>query len=542
MVGRVSYVRSQTMLSPFLSANDRSRAMTIRALGDFNTYRIDEVTEPLRDWHTIDKVRHKGRDGKLHYYSSKPTLLPTLMAYEYLAIKSITGKEIREDPFSVTQIILITFNVIPVLIIVLIIAALAERFCESDWAKIFVVACACFGTYLFTFSVTLNNHIPAALGAAVGIFALVRIWVDDSRTLLMFFLAGLGSAWTAANELPALSFLAVALTAASIKSLPKTVVGFLPGVALVVVPFFLTNRIAHDDWKPAYTHRNDGEIVGKIHAELEQQLPKQVEVKQAKGVVLQLPHIMNPDVRKAINDQAGSIGFELGNQSVVNVGQMPKKKSVEQRWMVFDPATDNLLAISKEDNKLLLREWNNWYEYYEFEWRNGYPVITSVSYWLKGVKSGVDKGEPDIGNYAFHVLIGHHGIFSLTPIWIISVLGFLIVLFGWAPENSKELFWVYIALFIISAVVVTFYIVRPMEDRNYGGLTCALRWLLWLAPFWLLMLIPAADLISKNILLKIIAVVLLLASAWAFNPLLLNPWSQPWLYDLMVTQGWVEPF
>ena len=79
---------------PFQSANDRSRWCTIRSLGDLGTYEIDSVIAEDGDgdqWNTIDKVVHLGQDGKLHYYSSKPTLLPTLLAIEYRVVKRVTG-------------------------------------------------------------------------------------------------------------------------------------------------------------------------------------------------------------------------------------------------------------------------------------------------------------------------------------------------------------------------------------------------------------------------------------------------------------------
>ena len=58
---------------PFLSANDRSRWMTIRSLVEHGTYEIDEIVgQPT--WDTIDMVQHRGRDGELHLYSSKPPL------------------------------------------------------------------------------------------------------------------------------------------------------------------------------------------------------------------------------------------------------------------------------------------------------------------------------------------------------------------------------------------------------------------------------------------------------------------------------------
>ena len=59
---------------------------------------------------------------------------------------------------------------------------------------------------------------------------------------------------------------------------------------------------------------------------------------------------------------------------------------------------------------------DDWYNYtYE---HNGHQV---KSYWQNPV--GVDRGEPSLGLYAVNVLVGHHGVFSLTPIWLLSVAG-----------------------------------------------------------------------------------------------------------------------
>ena len=59
---------------------------------------------------------------------------------------------------------------------------------------------------------------------------------------------------------------------------------------------------------------------------------------------------------------------------------------------------------------------DNWYDYtYE---RNGRTI---ESYWKN--PAGVDRGEPSREVYAFNVLVGHHGIFSLTPVWLLSVAG-----------------------------------------------------------------------------------------------------------------------
>src|SRR5262245_38505192 len=81
---------------PMHSPNDRSRFATIRALGDNNSYAIGSihedgsyrpgsiVAEP--GWDTIDKVLRP--DNQL-LYSSKPPLLPTLLALEYKLLKKL---------------------------------------------------------------------------------------------------------------------------------------------------------------------------------------------------------------------------------------------------------------------------------------------------------------------------------------------------------------------------------------------------------------------------------------------------------------------
>ena len=80
-----------------LSANDRSRWMTIRSLVEHGTYEIDAIVgQPT--WDTIDMVQHRGRDGELHLYSSKPPLLATMLAGEYWLIHRLTGWTLGEQP------------------------------------------------------------------------------------------------------------------------------------------------------------------------------------------------------------------------------------------------------------------------------------------------------------------------------------------------------------------------------------------------------------------------------------------------------------
>ena len=113
--GRICNVVSKEGDTAFLSANDRSRWCTVASLVDDGTYEIDRLVnlqneKRRRPWNSIDKVRHRGADGELHYYSSKPPLYPTMVAGVYAVIKTLTRMEITEQPIYVPRAILLIVN------------------------------------------------------------------------------------------------------------------------------------------------------------------------------------------------------------------------------------------------------------------------------------------------------------------------------------------------------------------------------------------------------------------------------------------------
>lgn len=148
---------------PFLSANDRSRWCTVRALVEDDMrvngfpYAIDKVIQQP-NWDTIDMVKHNG-----HLYSSKPVLMATLMAGVYWPIYKITGATLGTHPYEICRFMLVLFNVVPLVIYFWLLARLIDRFGTTDWGRIFAMAAAVFATFLSTFAVTINNHLPAAV-------------------------------------------------------------------------------------------------------------------------------------------------------------------------------------------------------------------------------------------------------------------------------------------------------------------------------------------------------------------------------------------
>jgi len=423
--------RRAQVTRPFLSANDRSRWCAVRALVEPEMrvegapYAIDKVIkEP--NWDTIDMVKHDG-----HLYSSKPPLLPTLMAGVYWVIKAATGATLGTHPFYVARIMLVLLNLLPMIAYFLVLASLAERFGKTDWGRIFMMAAGVFGTLLTTFAVSVNNHLVAAVSAAVALYAAVRIFCDDQKRLRYYALAGFFGAFAAANELPALAFLAPLALALLWERPKESLLAFLPAVALVAVAFFGTNYIAHGCLRPPYMHRSAGD---------------------------------------------------------------------------------------------------NWYD---FTYERGGKQIKG--YWKKPV--GLDAGEASRSAYAFHVLAGHHGIFSLTPIWALSVIGAGIWLHSGLDQRKRELAFLIAA---ISIVCLVFYVSRPQVDRNYGGMSSGLRWMFWLAPLWLVVMLPALDAMASRRWMRGVGLALLLFSAMSVAYPTWNPWTHPWLMDYLHYFGWIK--
>ncbi len=169
----------------------------------------------------------------------------------------------------------------------------------------------------------------------------------------------------------------------------------------------------------------------------------------------------------------------------------------------------------------------NWYDY-KFV-RNG---KVRDSYWSKlDTRSPIDQGEPDRATYVFHVLIGHHGIFSLTPVWLLSLAGLLMLCFRREPD------WRALGLLIgaVSAVCIVFYLMRPLEDRNYGGMNSGFRWVFWFAPLWLVVMLPAADAASTRPWMRGLAYVLLAMSVLSVAYPTWNPWVHPWILDFLLS-------
>ena len=154
------------------------------------------------------------------------------------------------------------------------------------------------------------------------------------------------------------------------------------------------------------------------------------------------------------------------------------------------------------------------------------------SYWTN--PQGIDANTESPVVYAMHCLIGHHGIFSLSPIFLLTVPGWLLAAGG--TSQWRIIKWMGIGL---TFIVLGFYLTRT-ANYNYGGNSAALRWMLWLIPFWWYGMIPAVQRLAKSRSGISVTLVLLLASVGSSFSSLSQPWRPNWLFAYMENAGWID--
>lgn len=461
-------------------------------------YAIDKTWE-TPGWDSIDVVKHGLPDEKWdpsnpasgYLYSSKPPLLPTVMAAPYWVLNRVFGLSLKKDPFLTTRILLVLYNLLPLGIAFCCIARIINLLGRSNWSKIFAFAAAIFGFFTLTYVATLNNHVPGFVSISIALWAACEILCLKRDGWFRFFCAGFFGAFAVACDLPSLAFAGLLCLALLIKRPGKTLFVAIPSGLVVAAAFFATNYVAHNTFVPAYAHKRD-------HVALEQTLSAGKE-----------------------NDEALVAAAEL-----------------------FDD--------------------KDWYVYvYYPAGRPRVPSSAMISHWAN--RSGIDRGEPSKARYAFHSTVGLRGVFSLTPIWLLSLFGILIWLFTddkiSRPESPVECegpddsqiekahrairgFARTLALIAATLTVVffVFFLTRDQGDRNYGGICCCPRWFFPLAPILIPCMLPALEVVRESKIRRAIAYLLLFWSVVsAFYPTW-SPWVSPWLYQLAVDGGFFQPY
>ena len=208
-----------------MGANDISRWCTVWSLLERGSYVIDECPWQIE---TQDKVLHEskeasGRSPGKHFYSSKPALLPTLIAGILIPARWATGVPLdhvilqerlprwtqQPDPTSPNKVkgvletpkeparwpvyiyyfkpIIVLLNVIPYSIFLVLFTRVLNRLALGDWTWFFCLIAAAFATYLLALytdseqpldrrleCVLLGLRLPPHLGRSIAFRLAVR--------------------------------------------------------------------------------------------------------------------------------------------------------------------------------------------------------------------------------------------------------------------------------------------------------------------------------------------------------------------------------
>lgn len=155
------------------------------------------------------------------------------------------------------------------------------------------------------------------------------------------------------------------------------------------------------------------------------------------------------------------------------------------------------------------------------------------SYWLN--PQGVDRNLDPPWLYFIHCTIGHHGIFSLSPIFLLSLCGW----FWRSKSQPAEVRWVNLLSLVCTIVVVGFYMTRTAQ-YNFGGVTSGLRWTFWLTPLWLWSMIAVLDDWLGSRWVRRACLLMLAVSVFSATFPWNNPWTHPWLFQVLEQAGWIN--
>lgn len=208
------------------------------------------------------------------------------------------------------------------------------------------------------------------------------------------------------------------------------------------------------------------------------------------------------------------------------------RRSIKLTAIWFIPAAMIPLGAYFITNGLATGSWKPFYASYGTEKylfvRDGIP-----SYWMQ--PRGLDRNLDSPLTYFIHCTVGHHGILSLTPIYLLTLVSCCCRSL-WKKTQLEALTWITMGL---TTAVLGFYLSRT-ENYNYGGNTFGLRWILWLSPLWIVSLIPVLQLAVRRRVWFIFSLLLLMGSAYSAQLGARNPWSESWLFHQMTQAGWID--
>jgi hypothetical protein len=497
----------------FMTANDISRWCTVWSLLERGTFAIDECPWQVD---TQDKVQRPAKTG--HYYSSKPALISTVIAGMLYPARRITGVPLdkvvlqqraerwtqKPDPDHPGQVkgvletpkdpakwpahvfyfdpVLIVLNVVPYALFLVFFARALDRYAANDWAWLFGLVAAAFGTYLLPYTQTLNNHTIGAFAAFFALYHFLRIWDEGFLSGWRFAAAGFLAGLAASTELPALAFPALLGLLLLVRYPSRTLLFFLPGLIVPQAAFAGAQYAEFGEWYLPYESFGSEEYLFE-------------------GSIWQTPLELD-----AFN------------------------KSPEPYWVYLLHMTIGHHGILSLTPIFAFSIWGGLKLLGGSRWLTAFAVLTFLvvaglgGYFLYDPSAWLAGG-------ALHRYVW-------APATIPALLG-LLALFAVIPilrgrdQPMAAVAWISA---VLTVVIVAFYAWSP-RARNYGGSAQGLRWVMWLIPFWLLLLPKGVEAGQTRGWARNLALLAFAISALSVGYALRNPWSHPWILDAMEHLG-----
>ena len=494
----------------FMTANDISRWCTVWSLLERGTYAIDECPWQLD---TQDKVQHPPEVG--HFYSSKPALISTVIAGMLYPARRLTGvpleREVLEpraerwvqkadpehpgkfigvlekpkDPVKWPAYIfyfkpvLLVLNVIPFALFLIFFARVLDRYAANDWSWFFALFAAAFCTYLLPYTQTLNNHTMGAFAAFFALYHFLRIWDDRAIAGWRFAAAGFFAGLTASNR---------ASRALAARADGRDADGPLSASDHAVFPAGVDRAAAGAG----------GGAVCRVRG---------LEIHPVR--VVRLGRI--PIRGELLEFAAGPGRLQRASRGVPRLSlphdlRPPRHLLADADLPVLGLGRARLLGGRRLLSLCILL-----------------TLLTIVGlgfYYLRDPKAW----EPDgpLFQYAWlllsiPILFGLLALLSAIP-WLRGM-----------DRPMEALAWMTV---ILTIVIVAFYAWTP-KARNYGGMAQGLRWVMWLIPSWLILLPKGVEEGPARGRLRLLALAALAISAASVGYAMRNPWSHPWILDMM---------
>lgn len=500
-----------------IGANDISRWCTVWSLLERGTYTIDDCpwqadtqdkVFKVNPWESSSAADQAG-EPKKHFFSSKPPMLPTLIAaglypfrqalglpLDYQTTspriprnvivddKSAPGGKRTElqtpEPFKWSlhvvylKPVLVVLNIIPLALMLVRYRRFLDDGDNPDWAWLASLSAFAFGTYLTVFTSTLNNHLIAAWSAFFAFGATIRAINDKDKSTGNFLQAGFFSAFCACNELPAASLPAVLGLVLAAVSFRRTLFGFVPAALLPTILFFACQYAALGTFKPAYADFG-GDAYEYAGSYWTTPLDLDYFDKHPEPRAVYLGHML-----------FGHHGiFSLSPIFLFAMAGIATRMGSR-----FYRAIALFLAT------LIIAGLAVGYRYYKYQSIDPFQLS-----WL----------------------------FWLLPLWLMLIPG------GIDPRtNPGKAVGAWLAM-ILSVVVVGFY---AYKTNNYGGSTQGLRWLFWLIPLWVYFLPDGFRSGAENTLHRRLGLAALAFSFLSVGYAIRSPWTHPWLLDALDRLGW----